>query len=63
MSKKKYRSQEWFNTPDNQSMTSLYLERYLNYGLTGEELHFGKPLIAMAQTVIPFEFPNHPIQL
>ncbi|MBT8413751.1 MAG: dihydroxy-acid dehydratase family protein, partial [Boseongicola sp.] len=44
------RSQEWFNNPDNQEMTALYLERYLNYGLTREELQSGKPIIGIAQT-------------
>jgi dihydroxy-acid dehydratase len=48
--KKKLRSQEWFNNPDNPGMTALYLERYLNYGLTREELQSGKPLIGIAQT-------------
>ena len=38
MKKIKLRSQSWFNNPDNPSMTALYLERYLNYGLTREEL-------------------------
>ena len=50
MSKIKLRSQQWFNNPDNQEMTALYLERYLNYGLTREELQSGKPIIAIAQT-------------
>ena len=49
-SNKKFRSQEWFNNPDNPGMTALYLERYLNYGLTREELQSGKPLIGIAQT-------------
>lgn len=49
-SKKKFRSQEWFDNPDNPGMTALYLERYLNYGLTREELQSGKPLIGIAQT-------------
>jgi dihydroxy-acid dehydratase len=31
-------------------MTALYLERYLNYGLTREELTSGKPIIGIAQT-------------
>ncbi len=44
------RSQKWFNNPDNREMTSLYLERYLNYGLTREELQSGKPIIGIAQT-------------
>lgn len=50
MSKKNLRSQQWFNNPDNREMTALYLERYLNYGLTREELQSGKPIIAIAQT-------------
>ncbi len=48
--RKKYRSQEWFDNPDNPGMTALYLERYLNYGLTRAELQSGKPLIGIAQT-------------
>ena len=48
--KKPLRSQKWFNNPDNREMTALYLERYLNYGLTREELQSGKPIIAIAQT-------------
>ncbi|MHA6641455.1 IlvD/Edd family dehydratase [Mesorhizobium sp. A623] len=48
--KKKLRSQEWFDNPDNPGMTALYLERYLNYGLTRAELQSGKPLIGIAQT-------------
>lgn len=50
MTKPMLRSQQWFNNPDNQEMTALYLERYLNYGLTREELQSGKPIIAIAQT-------------
>jgi dihydroxy-acid dehydratase len=44
------RSQKWFNNPDNPDMTAIYLERYLNFGLTPEELQTGKPIIAIAQT-------------
>lgn len=44
------RSRAWFNNPDNPDMTALYLERYLNYGLTREELQSGKPIIGIAQT-------------
>ncbi|PUB15426.1 IlvD/Edd family dehydratase [Yoonia sediminilitoris] len=44
------RSRKWFNNPENLEMTALYLERYLNYGLTREELQSGKPIIAIAQT-------------
>jgi dihydroxy-acid dehydratase len=44
------RSRQWFNNPDNPEMTALYLERYLNYGLTRDELQSGKPIIGIAQT-------------
>jgi len=44
------RSQSWWNSPDNPDMTALYLERYLNYGLTREELQAGKPIIGIAQS-------------
>ncbi|WP_298431371.1 IlvD/Edd family dehydratase [uncultured Jannaschia sp.] len=46
----KLRSRLWFDNPDNREMTALYLERYLNYGLTREELQGSKPIIAIAQT-------------
>src|SRR5215831_1392632 len=44
------RSRLWFDNPDNPGMTALYLERYLNYGLTPDELRSGKPIIGIAQT-------------
>ncbi len=44
------RSRLWFDNPDNPGMTALYLERYLNYGLTGKELQGKKPIIGIAQT-------------
>lgn len=44
------RSQVWFNNPDDLEMSALYMERYLNYGLTREELGAGKPIIGIAQT-------------
>ncbi|MGH7911400.1 MAG: dihydroxy-acid dehydratase, partial [Candidatus Dormibacteraceae bacterium] len=44
------RSRAWFDDPANPDMTALYLERYLNYGLTREELQSGKPIIGIAQT-------------
>ncbi|PTW59433.1 dihydroxy-acid dehydratase [Breoghania corrubedonensis] len=44
------RSRAWFDNPDNPAMTALYLERYLNFGLTREELQSGKPIIGIAQT-------------
>ena len=46
----KLRSRAWFDNPDNVDMTALYLERYLNYGLSLEELQSGKPIIGIAQT-------------
>ena len=50
MVKKKLRSEEWFNNPKNPGMTALYLERYLNYGLTRKDLQSGKPIIGIAQS-------------
>jgi len=47
---KPLRSRAWFDNPANPDMTALYLERYLNYGLTLEELRSGKPIIGIAQT-------------
>src|SRR5919202_2356354 len=44
------RSQLWFDNPENPGMTALYLERYMNYGITPEGLRSGKPLIGIAQT-------------
>ena len=44
------RSRQWFNNPEDLEMTALYLERYLNYGLTRHELQSGKPIIGIAQT-------------
>ena len=44
------RSQEWFANPDDVSMTALYIERYMNWGLTREELQSGRPVIGIAQT-------------
>ncbi len=44
------RSQLWFDNPENPGMTALYLERYMNFGLTSTELRSGKPIIGIAQT-------------
>ena len=46
----KLRSRAWFDNPANIDMTSLYLERYLNFGLSLEELRSGKPIIGIAQS-------------
>ena len=44
------RSRAWFDDPSNVDMTALYLERYLNFGLSLEELQSGRPIIGIAQT-------------
>ncbi|WP_279481657.1 dihydroxy-acid dehydratase family protein [Aureimonas sp. SK2] len=44
------RSRAWFDNPDNADMTALYLERYMNFGLSQEELQSGRPIIGIAQT-------------
>ncbi|MYI69601.1 MAG: dihydroxy-acid dehydratase family protein [Boseongicola sp. SB0673_bin_14] len=49
-SKKKLRSKDWFDNPDNAGMTAGYVERYLNFGLTRKELQSGKPIVGIAQT-------------
>jgi dihydroxy-acid dehydratase len=46
----KWRSQEWFDNPNNPGMTALYVERYQNHGFTREELQSGRPIIGIAQT-------------
>jgi dihydroxy-acid dehydratase len=50
VSDKKLRSRAWFDNPVNADMTALYLERYMNFGLSREELMSGKPIIGIAQT-------------
>ena len=47
--KRRLRSREWFDASDL-SMQALYLERYMNFGLTLAELHSGRPIIGIAQT-------------
>src|ERR1700679_4217110 len=47
---KRLRSRRWFDDPADPAMTALYLERYMNYGITPEELRGGKPIIGIAQT-------------
>jgi len=48
--RRRLRSELWFDNPHNPGMTALYLERYLNYGLTRAELTSGRPIIGIAQT-------------
>jgi dihydroxy-acid dehydratase len=47
---KRLRSRRWFDDKHDPAMTGLYVERYLNFGLTREELQGGKPIIGIAQT-------------
>jgi dihydroxy-acid dehydratase len=47
---RRLRSQEWFDNPEDPGMTALYIERYMNFGLTREELQSGRPVIGIAQT-------------
>ena len=49
-SQARLRSRRWFDDPSDPGMTALYLERYMNYGITREELQSGKPIIGIAQT-------------
>src|SRR5271156_1046959 len=46
----KLRSRAWFDDPSNADMTALYLERYMNFGLSLKELQSGKPIVGIAQT-------------
>lgn len=48
--KAKLRSRQWFDNPDDHGMTALYIERYMNWGITREELQSGKPIIGIAQS-------------
>ena len=47
---RRFRSQEWFDNPNNPGMTALYIERYLNQQFTREELQSQRPVIGIAQT-------------
>lgn len=47
---RRLRSQDWFDNPDHADLTALYLERFMNYGTTPEELRSGKPIIGIAQS-------------
>ncbi|KQM75435.1 IlvD/Edd family dehydratase [Xylophilus sp. Leaf220] len=50
LKKRRFRSQDWFADPARSDMTALYLERFMNYGLTPEELRSGRPIVGIAQT-------------
>ena len=47
---RRFRSQDWFDNPDRIDMTALYLERFMNYGITPQELRSGRPIIGIAQS-------------
>ncbi|MBA5689415.1 IlvD/Edd family dehydratase [Rugamonas apoptosis] len=47
---RRYRSQDWFDNPDHIDLTALYLERFMNYGVTAAELRSGRPIIGIAQS-------------
>src|SRR5258707_14585319 len=47
---RRFRSQLWFDNPEDPGMTALYFERYLNFGLTKHELMSGRPIIGIAQS-------------
>jgi dihydroxy-acid dehydratase len=44
------RSRYWFDNPDHAGTTALCIERYLNYGITLDELTSGKPIIGICQS-------------
>ncbi|MET0533470.1 MAG: IlvD/Edd family dehydratase [Steroidobacter sp.] len=48
--KRRFRSQAWFDDRDHIDLMALYLERFMNYGLTPKELTSGKPIIGIAQS-------------
>lgn len=47
---RRFRSRDWFDDPERIDQTAIYLERFMNYGVTPEELRDGRPIIAIAQT-------------
>jgi xylonate dehydratase len=47
---RRFRSRDWFDDPKHLDMVALYLERFMNYGLTAEELLSGKPIIGIVQS-------------
>src|SRR3546814_4464185 len=48
--KRRFRSRDWFADPARADMTALYLERFMNYGLTPAELRDGRPIVGIAQS-------------
>jgi dihydroxy-acid dehydratase len=48
--KRRFRSRDWFDDPKHIDMVAIYLERFMNYGLTAGELLSGKPIIGIVQS-------------
>ena len=44
------RSQLWFHDLGDPDSTALHIERYMNFGITREELQSGSPIIGIAQS-------------
>ncbi|CAM3357696.1 IlvD/Edd family dehydratase [Halomonas lysinitropha] len=44
------RSRWWFDNPEHPGTTALCIERYMNYGITLDELTSGKPIIGVCQS-------------
>src|SRR6202051_1418829 len=62
--KRRLRSREWFDAPGDPTMAALYLERYMNFGLTLAELHSGRPILGIRQTgSAPSPCNRHHIEL
>lgn len=47
---RRFRSQDWFDAPGHIDLAAIYLERFMNYGLTPSEMRSGRPIIGIAQT-------------
>jgi xylonate dehydratase len=47
---RRFRSRDWFDDPERMDQTALYLERFMNYGITPDELRSGRPIVGIAQT-------------
>src|ERR671917_675676 len=61
---RRFRSRDWFDDPERMDQAALYLERFMNYGITPEELRSGKPVVGIAQTgsdLVPCD--RHHLQL
>jgi dihydroxyacid dehydratase/phosphogluconate dehydratase len=48
--KHRFRSRDWFDDPHRRDQSALYLERFMNYGITPDELRSGRPVVGIAQS-------------